>query len=62
MFSVTTFPWADRCGDEFNQILKVGGTLRVARVIITLSRIMVYIKLENYVHGYSIPVITFIKS
>ena len=49
MFSFTTFPWADRRDDEFNQIMKVGGAPGVARVIITLSRIMVLVKLEYYV-------------
>ena len=49
MFSFTTFPWADRLDDEFNQIKKGGGTPGVARVIITLSRIMVLVKLEYYV-------------
>ena len=26
IFSVTTFPWADKGVDEFNRIMKVGGT------------------------------------
>ena len=62
MFSVTTSAWADRCGDEFNQTIEVGGTLSVAWVIKTLSREMPYIELENFVYENSKPVITVIKS
>ena len=40
ILSVNTHPLADRCFDELNQIVKVYGTPGVARVIITLSRIM----------------------
>ena len=38
--------------DEFNQIVKVYGTPGVARVIITLSRIILQIKVENHVSRY----------
>ena len=40
---------SDRCVDEFNQIMKAVGTPGVARAIITLSRIMLQIKVENHV-------------
>ena len=52
---------SSRCGAEFNEIIKVGGTPCVDRVIITLSRIVVQIILENYVYENSKPVITVIK-
>ena len=38
--SIAKFSWAEMYVDEFNQIVKVYGTPGVARVIITLSRIM----------------------
>ena len=52
MFSFTKFPRADTHDDEFNQIVKIGGAPGVARVIMTLSRIMVFLELENYVNMY----------
>ena len=40
IFSVATFSWEEIDVDEFNQIMKAVGIPGVARVIITLSRIM----------------------
>ena len=43
--------------DEFIQTIKLDGTPGVNRVIVKLSRIMVWIKLENSVFENSKPVI-----
>ena len=50
-----------KCFYEINQIIKVDGSPGVARVIITLSKILVQIKLENYVYENSKTAITVIK-
>ena len=47
----------ERYFDEFNQTIKLDGTPGVTRVIVKLSRIMVWIKLENSVFENSKPVI-----
>ena len=49
IFIVAKFLRAGVYVDELTQIMKAFGTPGVARVIITLSRIMLLIKLENHV-------------
>ena len=61
MFGVNRFAWAKICDYEFIQIIRVGGTPGIARIITTLLRIMVEIELENSEYESSKPDVSVIK-